>query len=375
MNQNDAIYNLATVGVQGLVPYQPSKPITELERELGLQTIVKLASNENPLGPGKKAAAAIQTALADLSLYPDSNGLQLKVALAAKLDVDANQITLGNGSNEILELIARTFLSSDLAAVFSQFAFAVYPLVTQAIGAQAIVVPAADNSNYPKYGHDLDAMLAAISTNTRVVFIANPNNPTGTCLLGETLLNFIRALPENVICVIDEAYFEYVELDDYPDSISYLTEFPNLIITRTFSKAYGLAGLRIGYSITSKMVADLLNRVRAPFNNNSLALVAAEAALDDQDYLQQSRELNRQGMQQWTDFFKDFGLQWIESVGNFICVDLKRDALPVYEALLAHGVIVRPVANYGLPENLRISIGTSEQNIFCINALMKILDV
>lgn len=375
MSENSPIYNLATSGVQGLVPYQPGKPITELERELGLTSIVKLASNENPLGPSPKVLSAIQAALPDLSLYPDGNGYDLKMVLSAKYGVDYQQITLGNGSNEILELIARTFLSNKLSAVFSQYAFAVYPLVTQAIGAQSLVAPAADGSKHPEFGHDLDAMSDTIDVNTRIVFIANPNNPTGTYLSSEQLSSFIQALPNNIICVVDEAYFEYVKSEDNFDSMHWLADNPNLIITRTFSKAYGLAGLRIGYSISSTEIADLLNRVREPFNNNSLALVAAEAALDDQGYLTQSIEINHTGMRQFIDFFKASDLQWIPSLGNFITVNLKRDALLVYQSMLERGVIVRPVANYGLPEHLRISIGTGADNQRCINALTEILDV
>ena len=373
MIESNTIYNLATAGVKGLVPYQPGKPITELERELGLETIVKLASNENPLGPSPKAIAAVQAALPNLSRYPDGNGYALKTALASMLGVDYDQITLGNGSNEILELVARTFLTTDLSVVFSEYAFAVYPLVTQAIGAQPLVAKAADGSKFPVYGHDLDAMIDIIGDNTRVVFIANPNNPTGTCLTTEQLSGFIRALPGNIICVVDEAYFEYVGADDYPDAISWLSDFPNLIITRTFSKAYGLAGLRVGYSISSPEIADLLNRVREPFNNNSLALVAAESALGDRDYLRHSIELNRDGMRQLTDFFQASNLDWIASAGNFVLVDLKQDALPVYQALLNKGVIVRPVANYGLSEHLRISIGSVEENQLFIKALGEIL--
>ena len=373
MIESNTIYNLATAGVKGLVPYQPGKPITELERELGLETIVKLASNENPLGPSPKAIAAVQAALPNLSRYPDGNGYALKTALASMLGVDYDQITLGNGSNEILELVARTFLTTDLSVVFSEYAFAVYPLVTQATGAQPLVAKAADGSKFPVYGHDLDAMIDIIGDNTRVVFIANPNNPTGTCLTAEQLSGFIRALPGNIICVVDEAYFEYVESDDYPDAISWLSDFPNLIITRTFSKAYGLAGLRVGYSISSPEIADLLNRVREPFNNNSLALVAAEAALGDRDYLRHSIELNRDGMRQLTGFFQASNLDWIASAGNFVSVDLKQDALPVYQALLNKGVIVRPVANYGLSEHLRISIGSVEENQLFIKALGEIL--
>ncbi|MDP2902745.1 MAG: histidinol-phosphate transaminase [Methylovulum sp.] len=360
---NENIYRLAVAGVQQLIPYKAGKPIEELERELGLTQIIKLASNENPLGPGKKALAAIQAALPELALYPDGSGFHLKQALAKKYALDAAQITLGNGSNEILELVARAFLTPACEVVFSQHAFAVYPLVTQAVGAVAVVVPAIG------YGHDLTAMAQAITANTRLVFIANPNNPTGTLLAQADLEQFIGALPNTVVCVLDEAYFEFVSQDAVVNSIDWLEKYPNLIITRTFSKAYGLAGLRVGYSLSSAEIADILNRVRQPFNNNALALVAAEAALTDDKHLQRTIANNTQGMQQLTDGFKALGLEWIPSAGNFVAVDLKRAGLPVYEALLRKGVIVRPVANYEMPEFLRISIGTPTENQLFLQAL------
>lgn len=360
-------FKLATAGVQTLVPYQPGKPITELERELGLTKIVKLASNENPLGPSEKVKQAIQANLAELSRYPDGNGFALKAVLSEKWKVDSKQITLGNGSNEILELLARAFLTTANEVIFSQHAFAVYPLVTQAVGAQAKVIPAQD------YGHDLPAMLAAITDKTRLIFIANPNNPTGTYLTEQALGEFLAAVPEHCVCVLDEAYFEYVAKEDYPDSIALLADTPNLIITRTFSKAYGLAGLRIGYSLSSPEMADILNRVRQPFNNNALALAAAEAALNDTEYLASSVALNNTGMQQLTTAFAEMGLSWIESVGNFVSVDLQREAASINTALLHKGVIVRPVANYEMPNHLRISIGTEVENDFFLTAFKAIL--
>ena len=367
MNNTNTIHNLAVQGVQKLIPYTPGKPVDELERELGLTEIVKLASNENPLGPGQKVLSAIQQALPELSRYPDGNGFRLKQALAKKLNVSTDQITLGNGSNEILELLARTFLTPDLEVIFSQHAFAVYPLVTQAVGATASVTPALN------YGHDLNAMLARVNDKTRLVFIANPNNPTGTLLTSEVLESFINTLPETVICVLDEAYFEFVSNQSRSDSVSWLDKYPNLIITRTFSKAYGLAGLRVGYSLSSIDIADLLNRVRQPFNNNMLALAAAEAALADEDYLVETLAVNNQGMQFLTTAFSELGLTWIPSAGNFVSVDLKQPAMPIYQALLKKGVIVRPVANYEMPDYLRISIGTERENMFFINALKDVL--
>ena len=364
---NENLYSLALPGVQQLIPYKAGKPIEELERELGLTQIIKLASNENPLGPSKLALAAIQQALPELALYPDGSGFMLKQALATKYAVDANQITLGNGSNELLELVARAFLAPECEVVFSQHAFAVYPLVTQAVGAKAVVVPAKD------YGHDLEAMAQAITSKTRVVFIANPNNPTGTLLPQEDVERFIGSLPDTVICVLDEAYFEFVNQTEAVNSIAWLQKFPNLIVTRTFSKAYGLAGLRVGYSLTCPEIADILNRVRQPFNNNTLALVAAEAALGDLEHLNNTISNNSQGMQLLTDGFKALSLEWIPSAGNFVSVNVKREGLPIYEALLRKGVIVRPVANYEMPNFLRISIGTSAENNLFLEALGDVL--
>lgn len=354
---------LALAGVRGLRPYEPGKPISELQRELGISDIVKLASNENPLGPGKKALAAIETVLADLGRYPDGNGFVLKNKLANKYGLDPAQITLGNGSNDVLEFVARAFVSPKDEVLFSQHSFAVYPIVTQAVGAKAVVTPASD------WGHDLNAMAAAISEKTRVIFIANPNNPTGTWLRDSGLKQFIGALPDHVICVVDEAYAEYVEFEDYPDAMAWLPEFDNLLVTRTFSKIHGLAGLRIGYGVSSVGIANMLNRVRQPFNVNSLALAAAEAALDDDDHIIKSRQLNRDGLAQLQTAFEQMGLDYIPSAGNFIAVDVGRSGAEVYEQLLQRGVIVRPVANYEMPNHLRVTIGTEEENTRFIEAL------
>ncbi len=358
---------LALAGVQQLVPYVPGKPVDELQRELGLTEVVKLASNENPLGTGLKVSAAIQATLPELTRYPDGSGFSLKSALSAKLAVRPEQITLGNGSSEILELVMRTFVAPEHEVVFSQHAFALYPILTQAVGAKATVVPAKN------YGHDLSAMLASVTDNTRLVFIANPNNPTGTLLAQTDLEDFIAALPSQVLCVLDEAYYEFVQPELRTESLDWPNRYPNLIVTRTFSKAYGLAGLRIGFGISSPDVADLLNRVRQPFNSNMLALAAAEAALSDTDYLTETLAVNNAGMKQLTDAFAALDLDWIPSAGNFVSVDVKQIALPVYEALLRKGVIVRPVANYEMPRHLRISIGTERENQIFIHALNEVL--
>lgn len=358
---------LALAGVQQLVPYVPGKPVEELQRELGLSEVIKLASNENPLGTGGKVTAAIQATLPDLTRYPDGSGFSLKTALSQKLAVKPEQITLGNGSSEILELVMRTFVAPEHEVVFSQHAFALYPILTQAVGATARVVPAKD------FGHDLSAMQVAVNEKTRVVFIANPNNPTGTLLAQDEVEAFIKALPGHVLCVLDEAYYEFVDPAVRAESLHWPEHYPNLIVTRTFSKAYGLAGLRIGYGISSVEVADLLNRVRQPFNSNMLALAAAEAALGDAEYLAQTLAVNKAGMAQLTAAFQALSLDWIPSAGNFVSVDLQQNALPIYEALLGKGVIVRPVANYEMPNHLRVSIGTERENQLFITALREVL--
>lgn len=360
---------LAQPGVQQLSPYVPGKPVDELARELDLDpaSIVKLASNENPLGPSPKALEAIRMALPELTRYPDGNGFELKSRLAERCGVQINQVTLGNGSNDILDLVARAYLAPGLNAVFSQYAFAVYPISTQAVGAQGKVVPAND------YGHDLDAMLAAIDENTRVVFIANPNNPTGTWFGPDALERFLARVPQSVLVVLDEAYIEFAEGDELPDGLKYLARYDNLLVSRTFSKAYGLAALRVGYALSSAQIADVLNRVRQPFNVNSLALAAACAALDDADYLAQSRQLNDAGMAQLETGLRELGLSWIPSKGNFICVDFARDTAAINQALLRAGVIVRPVAGYGMPNFLRVSIGLPAENARFLEALAKVL--
>lgn len=359
---------LANAGVQGLMPYQPGKPVEEVARELNLDpdSIVKLASNENPHGPSPKALEAIQRELAELTRYPDGSGYRLKAALAKQLDLSPRQITLGNGSNDLLDLIGRCWLAPGRNAVYSEYAFAVYPITTQAAGAEHKVVPAKE------WGHDLPAMAAAIDENTRVVFVANPNNPTGTWLSEKQLREFMARVPENVLVVLDEAYVEYVEESAYPDALQLLKDYSNLIVCRTFSKAYGLAALRVGYSLSSVDIAETLNRVRQPFNVNSLAQEASLAALADEEYLQQSIVTNKAGMLQLETAFRELGLNYIPSVGNFICVDVG-DAEAVNQALLKEGVIVRPLRPYRMNNHLRISIGLPEENQRFIDALQKVL--
>ncbi|WP_323003409.1 histidinol-phosphate transaminase [Denitromonas sp.] len=354
--------------IRAISPYQPGKPISELAREMGLveASIVKLASNENPLGISPLAKEAVARAVAELARYPDGNGFALKAALSERTGVAMNGIVLGNGSNDILELVARTFLTPGAEAVFSQHAFAVYPLATMAVGARPVTVPAKD------FGHDLAAMAAAITDKTGVVFIANPNNPTGTFLPGPQIEAFLQAVPERVLVVLDEAYTEYLSEADRYDAISWLARFPNLLISRTFSKAYGLAGLRVGYGLGHPSVIDLLNRVRQPFNVNSLALAAATAALGDDEFLAKSAALNQRGMVQLTEAFKALSLEWIPSWGNFVTVKVG-DGDAVCRKLLAQGVIVRPIGGYGMPQWLRVSIGLPEENARFIAALPQAL--
>ncbi len=349
--------------IRSLSPYQGGKPISELQRELGLDRVVKLASNENPLGVGPKALAAMQLAITEVDRYPDGNGYELKQALAQHLSIAAEGITLGNGSNDILELIARAYVCqpSD-EVVFSQYAFVVYPLVTQALGATAVVTPAKD------FSHDLDAMLSAISAQTKLVFIANPNNPTGTLLADEDIYQFLLALPPSVMVVLDQAYIEY--LDNAEDlALSWLGEFDNLIITRTFSKAYGLAGLRVGYSLSSAQVADYLNRIRQPFNVNHVAQSAAMAALDDEAFLARSVSANKIGLKQLSDGFAKLSLSYIESSANFVSVKVS-DANGLYQKLLEKGFIVRPVE---MKNYLRVSVGTQHENQDFLDALGAVL--
>lgn len=367
--------SLASLGVQRLQPYQAGKPIEELQRECGVSEVIKLASNENPLGPGERVRAVLVADVVELARYPDGNGFTLKQALAVRHGVAMSQITLGSGSSEVLELVVRVFAQPGDEVLFSEHAFAMYPIITQSASATAVVTPAKD------WGHDLDAMRAAVTDRTRVIFIANPNNPTGTWLGAATLETFIADLPGEVIVVVDEAYFEYASepaclslgAADYPDTSQWLGRYPNLVVTRTFSKAYGLAGLRVGYSLSHPDLADLLNRVRPPFNLNSLALVAASSALEDTIHVERTVMLNREGMAQVTAGVRDLGLDFIPSVGNFVCVDVGDDALAVYDALLHEGVIVRPVANYSMPRHLRVTLGLPAENERFLTALAKVL--
>ena len=352
--------------VRAITPYQPGNPITQLAREMGLpvERIVKLASNENPLGMSPKARAALELALASLERYPDD--FELKHALAQHTGLGMERVVLGNGSNDVLDILARVFLAPGRSAVFSQHAFAVYPLATLSAGGEPIAVLAKD------YGHDLDAMRAAIRPDTRVLWLANPNNPTGTFLPYPQLKAFLQAVPRDVVVVLDEAYNEYIPPAERVDTAAWLADFPNLVLTRTFSKIYGLAGLRIGYALASAEITDLMNRVRQPFNCNNLALAAAVAALDDHAFVAQSYALNRAGMEQIVATLKRFGLSHIPSHGNFVTFKAG-DAASVNRKLLEQGVIVRPIGGYGMPEWLRVTIGREAENARFAEALERAL--
>ncbi len=357
---------LAPAYIRSIAPYQPGKPISDVARELGMNEadIVKLASNENPLGASPKATAAIQAALGDLAMYPDGGGFALKAAIAKKYTVSPEQIILGNGSNDILELAARTFLRTGDSAIYSQHAFAVYPLATQAVGAAGIEVPAKN------FGNDLAAMLGSIRADTKMVFLANPNNPTGTFIPGPQLHAFVKQVPLNVLVVLDEAYGEYLNDADVYDSVPWLADFPNVIISHTLSKAYGLAGLRIGFGLAHPQLIDLMNRIRQPFNVNHLAMVAAVAALGDDAFIKESRRVNDAGLSLLKAEFAKRQLETIPAFGNFITFKIE-NTKRVFEALLRQGVIVRPIAGYGLPDYLRVTIGTEARNRRFLTALDK----
>lgn len=351
--------------VRSIAPYQPGKPISELARELGLdeKSIVKLASNENPRGIGPRTRAAIDGALGEIARYPDGSGYALRLALSRRYGVDMSAIILGNGSNDVLELVSLAFLGPGRSAVLSQHAFAVYPLATQARGARPIVVPAKD------YGHDLERMANAVEEDTYVLWVANPNNPTGTYAQPQQMEALLRRVPERVVVVLDEAYNEYLPADVKADSVKWLKRHPNLVLVRTFSKAYGLAGLRVGYGLAHPSVADVMNRVRQPFNVNSVALAAATAALDDMEFVAKSYAENLQGLRQLERGAMALGLDYIPSFGNFVTIRVGK-AADIYKRLLRRGVIVRPVGGgYELPEHLRVTSGTPEENETFLAAL------
>ena len=364
---------LAAPGVRTLKAYQPGKPISELEREYGVRNVLKLASNENVLGTSPLALEAMRTALGDAWLYPDGSGFLLKGALAARHGVPESWVTLGNGSNDVLVLLAEAFLTHEQEAIYSQYAFAVYPIAVQATGARAVVAPAYPADHRMALGHDLKAIAARLTDRTRLVFIANPNNPTGTWLARDELQEFLDHVPAHTIVVIDEAYSEYVTVPEYPNAVDWIDRYPNLVVTRTFSKIFGLAGVRVGYCVSRPEIADILNRVRQAFNVSSLAQAAACAAVHDHDHIVKTREMNARGLREMVDMAAQLALPHPPSVANFLLLDFQRPARPVFEALLQEGIITRPVANYDLPQHLRVTVGRPEHTERLGVALRKVL--
>ncbi len=372
MNEiNIAYCDVVQPQILGIHPYIPGKPVSELQRELGLTYVSKLASNENPLGASPSVLTAIQHELKEIARYPDGSAYTLKATLAEFLSIKPEQLAVGNGSNELLELVARVFAGPGDEILYSQYAFAVYPISAQVVGATGIEVPAKN------WGHDLQAMLTAITDKTKLIYLANPNNPTGTVFSRLEWEDFINQVPKNVIVVLDEAYIEYAQAqlsdDEYANGIDYLTTHSNLLVSRTFSKAYGLASLRVGYMAGCKEIIQYINQIRAPFNVNNYAQIAAVSALNDQGFVEKVLLLNQQGMRQIKDALATLGVDSIPSAGNFLCIDLGKDALKVNQKLLEEGVIVRPLSNYGLSQFLRVSIGTQVENQHFIDALKSIL--
>lgn len=364
-------YDLVQPAVKNVNPYVAGKPIDELKREYKISYVSKMASNENPLGSSLKVATALHNFAANMSRYPDGSGHNLREKLSAFLNVEMGQITLGNGSNELLELVARVFAGPGDEILYSQYGFAVYPISAQIVGASAVEVPAKN------YGHDLPAMLAAITAQTKIIYVANPNNPTGTLFRCDEWEAFISQVPDNVIVVLDEAYLEYAEHacndGSYPNGVDYIRDYPNLLVSRTFSKAYGLASLRIGYMLGSDEMISYINRLRMPFSVNAYAQVAAMTALSDPQFVMKTLRTNDQGMTQIRSSVEAKGLEVIPSYANFITIRFGENALDVYDKLLHEGVIVRPLVNYGMSEFLRVSIGNNHENNHFMSALNKVL--
>ena len=368
MNSEPGFFRkLARSGLQNLAPYKTGKPMEELERESGRGDLVKLASNENPLGPPDRVLTAISREHRNLARYPDGGAFYLKEKLSERLGVSPAMITVGNGSNDVLEMLARSFLGPGTEVIVSEHCFVVYPLLTRALGADLVEI----QTN--RFQPDLARTLESITEKTRMIFLANPNNPTGTWVPKKEIIHFLNNVPSSVLVVLDEAYFEYVHSQCYPNGINLQKDYENLIVTRTFSKAYGLAGLRIGYSVSNPEVADMMNRIRQPFNVNSLSLVAASLALDERDFIDESILMNTQGMKHLEKTFAGLNLEYIPSAGNFLTVDLGQRALPIYESLLEKGIIVRPIEVYGLPNHLRVSIGLPHENERFSEALAEVL--
>ena len=349
-------------------PYQPGKPIEELERERGIVDAIKLASNENPRGPSENVRMAIQRATNELSRYPDGSAYRLRGKVAERLGVEPNQLTFGNGSDEVLKIAGRVALSPGDKGLVDERCFVVYPITILSCNAEPVRVPS------DGWGHDLSAFADSIDDATKIIYLANPNNPTGTWFTETAFCEFMSKVPARVWVVLDEAYYEYARVNEgYPDGVELVSEFPNLVVTRTFSKIYGMAALRVGYSVSSVEFAELMNRVRQPFNVNSIALAAAEAALDDEEYVVESLKLNLDGMKSVTEGLEQLGLSYIPSIGNFVSFEVNADALDLYDALLNRGVVVRPIANYNMPNHLRVTIGLPKENERFLQTLEAVL--
>lgn len=352
--------------VRDLIPYVPGKPVEELERELGIKNAIKLASNENPIGPSPLAVGAVEHAITNMHRYPDGDAFYLKHKLAERLDVRPEELIFGNGSNDVIDIAARTFLSTGDEAVMGEYAFIVYPIVTQAVGAKAVISP------MPDYTHDLRDMYSRITPATKAVFIANPNNPTGTMVKRGEFEWFMEKVPDDVMVLMDEAYFEYVDDPEYPNSLEYMKSGKSLITVRTFSKIYGLAGLRIGYGVAPEEMISNMHRVRQPFNTNSLAQAAALAALDDHEHVVNTKKVNGEGLEYLSRELGEMGISFVPTYTNFILIDLGCDPMPIYNALLKEGVIVRPVGGYGLKTHIRVTIGLPSENERFVKALKKV---
>ena len=361
------IKELVNRGIDDLSPYEPGKPIEDLERELGINNAIKLASNENPMGPSPRIFDSIEAVLKETHRYPDGNATRLKSTIASKFNVQDEQVTIGNGSNDIIEFVARIFLSKEDSAIYSEHAFAVYPLVVKAVGAKGIEVPAKN------FSHDLDQMLESLQDNTKLIFIANPNNPTGSFIEYDQLISFLEKVPENIIVLLDQAYFDYSAFETKDIEFDILNRFPNLIMSRSFSKAYGLAGFRVGFCVSSREIADYLNRVRQPFNANSLALYAAEKALEDQNFIDKCLQLNFEQKEILFEELMSLGYDCLPSRGNFISFDCKQDSREAFNKLLMEGVIVRSLAVYKMPNYLRVSVGLPEENFAFLEKIRQTL--
>ena len=354
-------------GVLGLKPYEPGLPLEQTQKKLGLEKVIKLASNENPLGPSPKALDLLKGQLnsfsSDLNRYPDGNAYDLKEAISKKYSVDVNQITIGNGSNDLIEFVSRCFLGEGKKAIYSQHGFAIYPLAIKSTGAVPI------KSKAKNWGHDLELMKDLVDDKTKLIFIASPNNPTGTAKTLQEIKDFLNNLPEDILVFLDQAYFEYIEGTEFDIPFSLIDDYPNLVISRSFSKAHGLAALRLGFCISNPELSDYLNRVRQPFNANSLALDLGKIALSDQEHIDKSVKINSSGMERVKMAFDSFNYSYIESWGNFISFDAKQDSDEAFQYFLKKGVILRSLKVYEMPQHLRVSIGTEEEMDFFLKVL------